>query len=342
MKTSLKIPMDNRALKKATALLNTPNITFRGESRYAYKGWIPTLISFIQKSSGIYDAMANLQGRLPATIYVPANTTKTFQILTPKDHPFLLTDIKVSANKEKSDNGDPPIFTDTGSRFVSPYSSGSIDASESMSIQATVVTDDYALSASDFSVDADASLKNINLELQLVLGQAVNQSFIVKQTSGTGTVTLVAFAGDTIRTINGVVGATLLLTGLGTVIIRANGVSQWQVIPASMHYAWLRSLIPDDVQISIALTATSPGGKNIYGGLANVTGLSNGVATVSAEPHLERIPLSNMQYGGSGKGALKTPILFPKDGIIKIDVENNSLESGYFVNGLVNGYRITR
>jgi hypothetical protein len=155
-------------------------------------------------------------------------------------------------------------------------------------------------------------------------------------------VTLTADVGNTITDIGGLPVLSISLAGRGTVILRGDGVSNWNVIPASMHYAWLRSLFTDDIQISIALTATSPGGKNIYGGLANVTGLSNGVATVSAEPHLERIPLSNMQYGGSGKGALKTPILFPKDGIIKIDVENNSLESGYYVNGLVNGYRITR
>lgn len=321
---------ENRALKKAVATLNRPDIRFGGETRYAYKGWIPTLIPFIQKSSGIYDTLADpATGRLPAEILVPALTTKPFQMLTPKDHPFLLLDIKVSAYR--SLDGTP------GPRFYSPVTRSQQDGFRPNLL---VVTANYTLTTGDFAVDGDATNGNFTITLPAA---ALNPggTYIIAQISGSNTVTLDAAGAETITDFGAAPALTLNLNGRGAVILRTDGVSNWNVIAASQLYAFLRTLAPDNEQIAIALTATSPGGKSIYGGLANVSGLSNGEATVSAQPHLERIPLSNLQYGGSGKGALRTAILFPKDGMIKVEVENDSTDD-YFVNGLVSGYRITR
>lgn len=333
---------ETRALKNAVGNLSKPDIHFGGESRYAYKGWIPTLIPFIQKSSGIYDAMADSLGRLPSVIQVPANTVKAFQILTPKDHPFLLVDIKVAAAQGRL-VGDPGVWEDTGSRFQSPYGSGNYGSTTDF-VMATRIADATGfITAADFVVDGDASLGNITLTLPNQPGVS-RPSFMVKQISATGIVTLSADAGETITDIGAAPALTLNLAGRGTVILQGDGVSNWTVINSSLVYPWIRSLIPNDEMIASALTAVSPGGKSIYGSMANVSGLINtgagtSVATASSEPHLERIPLSNLQYGGSGKGALKTPILFPKDGILKIEIQNDS-EFDYYVNGLVNGYRI--
>lgn len=240
------------ALSKGAEFLDKPAIQF-GENYggYEYKRWIPLWIPFIQYSTDIWaevnttpdtfnSAGANWQGgasHVPFNQFVRAGTAYDFQIFTPKDHPFLLIDIKVSAELQTT-RGVGPAVTSLGSRFSGPYA------------------------------------------------------------------------------------------------------------PASPLYR--KYLYPGNEGIVTSLTAVSPSGKPIWGGLQNVTGMDNMIRTIGPVPHTERVHLPNAQYGGSGRGALPHYILFPVEGVIRITVENQNLDlstnpalpDGAFVNGAVFGYVI--
>lgn len=105
---------------------------------------------------------------------------------------------------------------------------------------------------------------------------------------------------------------------------------------------------PDNEGIETTIIAVSPGGKPIWGGIQNVVGLDNSVRTVGPTPHTERIPLSASQNMRSGRGALQHHLLFPEDGIIRVTVENRTVDAssdpavpdGAFVTGVVYGYQI--
>jgi len=106
--------MSKEALEKGVAFLNEPGITFGNAFGYEYKNWQPLWISFMQDSTDVFEKDDN--GLLPYALVVPPGPAKTFQIILPNDHPFLLLDVKVGATKWDS--------VDAGveySRFISPF-----------------------------------------------------------------------------------------------------------------------------------------------------------------------------------------------------------------------------
>lgn len=132
------------ALKRGAQFLNQPGIQF-GEniSGYEYKRWIPIWIPFIQASTGIWnpvttnaDTSSNWQNgsagpvvpgaeHLPFNVFIPCGQIFDFQILTPKGHPFLLLDVKISATARTTEGDDPPVTTLHG-RFSGPYNMASL------------------------------------------------------------------------------------------------------------------------------------------------------------------------------------------------------------------------
>jgi hypothetical protein len=131
---------ESAALKKGAAFLNRPGISFGDSlvSGYEYKKWMPTWIPFIQASTGIWnpvttspDTSNNWQNgaagsvvpgaeHLPFNIFIPAGGKFDFQLFVPKDHPFLLCDVKVSANLRTTEGIDPPVTT-VHSRHKGPF-----------------------------------------------------------------------------------------------------------------------------------------------------------------------------------------------------------------------------
>lgn len=225
-----------QALADGMRLLNEPGIEFGNEFGYEYKHWTPMWIPFIQYSTDVWVADDN--GLLPASVLIPPGQSKSFQMLTPKDHPFLLLDVKVSAAYFIDDNESGAV---NYSRFNSPF--------------------------------------NINSQT------ALYQKF----------------------------------------------------------------LYPDVETLSTTLTATSNGGRPVWGSMVNTTGYDNGLKTVGNTPHTERIPLYSSQSGFSGRGSLRSYLLFATDGMIRVEVENsgglrnlNSNSEGYLVNGVCFGYVIMR
>jgi hypothetical protein len=101
-------------MEKGGAFLSEPGITFGNDFGYEYKNWQPLWIPFIQASTGIWEA--DDDGLLPYNVIVPPGPARTFQIIFPNDHPFLLMDIKVGATRWNA--------VDVGinfSRFISPF-----------------------------------------------------------------------------------------------------------------------------------------------------------------------------------------------------------------------------
>ncbi len=131
---------ESAALKRGADFLNRPGIDINNGriSGYEYKKWTPTWIPFIQASTGIWnpvttspDTANNWQNgaagavvpgaeHLPFNIFIPAGGKFDFQLFTPKDHPFLLCDVKISANLRTTEGGDPPVTT-VHSRFKGPF-----------------------------------------------------------------------------------------------------------------------------------------------------------------------------------------------------------------------------
>lgn len=245
---------ESAALKKGAEFLNRPGIDFGDSlvSGYEYKKWTPTWIPFIQASTGIWspvtttpDTSANWQGgaeHLPFNIFIPSGGKFDFQLFVPKDHPFLLCDVKVSANL-RTTTGIDPVTTTVHSRHKGPF-------------------------VPNAGLASDALFRKL------------------------------AF--------------------------------------------------PDNEGLETTLTAVSPGGKPIWGGLQNVVGLDNSVRTVGPVPHTETVPLSNSQCLRSGCGSLKQHLLFPVNGILRVTVENRNVDAstdptkpdGAFVNGVAFGYVI--
>lgn len=252
---------ESAALKRGAEFLNKPGIDIDNGrvSGYEYKRWMPTWIPFIQQSTGIWnpvttspDTANNWQNgaagpvvpgaeHLPFNIFIPAGGKFDFQLFVPKDHPFLLVDVKVAANL-RTTTGVDPVVTTVHSRHKGPF--------------------------------------NVS------------------------------------------------------------------VLPSGALFR--KMAYPDNEGIETTLVAVSPGGKMIWGGLQNVTGLDNSVRTVGPVPHTETVPLSNSQCARSGAGALKHHLLFPTDGILRVTVENRnvnlstnpSVPDGAFVNGVAFGYVI--
>lgn len=107
---------ERSALQRGAALLNRSGIEF-GKNRggYEYKHWTPVFIPFIQYSTNIWQPVTDTwQGgaeHLPFTQFVPAGGSFDFQVFTPKDHPFLLIDVKVAATRRTTEGTDPPVTT---------------------------------------------------------------------------------------------------------------------------------------------------------------------------------------------------------------------------------------
>jgi len=104
-----------KALGRGVAFLNEPGITLGNEFGYEYKNWQPYWIPFIQASSDIWEADDN--GLLPYNVVVSPGVARTFQIILPNDHPFLLLDVKVGATKFDADERADVHY----SRFISPF-----------------------------------------------------------------------------------------------------------------------------------------------------------------------------------------------------------------------------
>lgn len=252
---------ESAALKRGAEFLNQPGIDVDNGriSGYEYKKWIPIWIPFIQASTGIWspvttspDTANNWQNgasgpvnpgaeHLPFNVFVPAGQKFDFQLFTPKDHPFLLCDIKVTATLRTTEGNDPPSTT-FGGRWKGPF--------------------------------------NVS------------------------------------------------------------------TLPGGALFRKLA--FPNNEGIYTSVTAVSPGGKPVWGGVQNSVGMDNDVRTVGPVPHTEVIPLSNSQNCRSGKGALQHHILFPSDGIMRVTVENHNAQlstdedipDGAFVNGVAFGYVI--
>lgn len=251
---------ESAALKRGAQFLNEPGITFgENKSGYEYKRWIPIWIPFIQASSGIWDPVTknadtsnNWQNgsagpvvpgaeHLPWNVFIPAGQHFDFQILTPRGHPFLLLDVKVSSNFRTTEGNDPPVSLIHG-RFKGPYN-------------------------------------------------------VATPPSGA--------------------------------LFR--------------KYAY-----PDTEGIETTIFAVSPGGKPIWGATQNTVGLDNSIRTVGPTPHIERVPASNFQNMRSGRGSLQHHLLFPEDGIMRVTVENRTVNNssdpetpdGAFVTGVAYGYII--
>ena len=244
MKSSLKSSLiaESGALAKGIDFLNKPAIEFDGANvtGYEYKKWVPIWIPFIQYSTGIWkevtttpDTVTAWQGgaeHVPFNRFIAAGSAFDFQLIMPRDHPFLLIDLKVSVEKR--------VNTVLQSRFAGPY-------------------------------------------------------------------------------------------GVTTPLFR--------------KYAY-----PNNEGIIISVTAVSPGGKPIMGGVQNVVGLDNSVRTIGPTPHTERVCLSDIQNIKSGRGALQHHLLFPEEGILRVTVEDRDLNTsgdvntpdGAFVNGVAFGYVI--
>lgn len=124
---------ESAALKRGAEFLNQPGIEFTGDrvSGYEYKRWTPLWIPFIQASTNIWplvnttpDTSANWQGgaeHLPFNVFIPAGSAYNFQLFTPKDHPFLLCDVKTCAYFRRTTGGDPPV-TELAGRFGGIFS----------------------------------------------------------------------------------------------------------------------------------------------------------------------------------------------------------------------------
>ncbi len=122
---------ESAALKRGANFLNSPGIVF-GENNagYEYKRWTPTWIPFIQASTGIWNPVTvspdtsnpwqNGAEHLPFNIFIQAGMHFDFQLFTPRDHPFLLVDVKVCANLRTTEGNDPPVSR-IHSRFKGPY-----------------------------------------------------------------------------------------------------------------------------------------------------------------------------------------------------------------------------
>jgi hypothetical protein len=252
---------ESAALKRGAEFLNRPGIDVNNGriSGYEYKKWTPTWIPFIQASTGIWspvtttpDTANNWQNgaagavvpgaeHLPFNIFIPSGGKFDFQLFTPKDHPFLLLDVKVSATLRTTEGDDPPVTTNHG-RWKGPFN---------------------------------------------------------------------------------------VATAPGGALFR-------------------KLAYPDNEGIYTSITAVSPGGKPIWGGVQNSVGMDNDVRTVGPVPHTEVVPLANSQNCRSGKGALQHHLLFPSDGILRVTVENHNpnnsssadVPDGAFVNGVAFGYVI--
>ncbi len=131
---------ESSALKRGAEFLNRPGIALNNGriSGYEYKKWTPTWIPFIQASTGIWapvttspDTANNWQNgaagpvvpgaeHLPFNVFVPAGGHYDFQLFTPKDHPFLLCDVKVCVNHRTTEGIDPPTSLTHG-RFRGPF-----------------------------------------------------------------------------------------------------------------------------------------------------------------------------------------------------------------------------
>lgn len=252
---------ESAALKRGAEFLNRPGIDIDNGriSGYEYKKWTPCWIPFIQASTGIWnpvttspDTANNWQNgaagavapgaeHLPFNIFIPSGGKFDFQLFTPKDHPFLLCDVKVAANLSTTSGSETPTVT-VHSRFKGPF--------------------------------------------------------------------------------------------------------QWTTPRGALFrkYAY-----PDNENIYTTITAVSPGGKPVWGGVQNVVGMDNDIRTVGPVPHTEVVPLANSQCHRSGKGALQHHLLFPCDGIIRVTVENHNVQGsavpttypdGAYVNGVAFGYVI--
>lgn len=236
--------LNAQALTPGVDLLKKSGIGFgKNKTGYEYKKWIPAVLPFIQASTNIWpfvqDGWNNNIEHLPFFQRIQAGRAYDFQIFTPREHPFLLIDVKISATFHDIEGDDPPI-TSVGSRFRAP----------------------------GFSL-------------------------------------------------------------------------------ATQTFLWKKYLMAAAEQVESTLIAVSPGGRQIWGGLQNVTGLDNSVRTVGTVPHIERVPVVNSQCNRSGSGALKHHLLFPEDGIIRVTVENRRAvpadpvnESAIDVNGVCFGYVI--
>lgn len=88
-----------QSLEKGVAFLNESQIEFDGDrvSGYEYKNWTPIWIPFIQASPMIWPI--DEDGRLPDSVLIPGGRSFDFQMITPRDHPFLLIDVKVAATR---------------------------------------------------------------------------------------------------------------------------------------------------------------------------------------------------------------------------------------------------
>lgn len=124
------------ALKKGAEFLNKPGIEIDNGriSGYEYKKWTPTWIPFIQASTGIWnpvttspDTSSAWQGgaeHLPFNVFIPSGRKFDFQLFVPKDHPFLLCDVKVTAQL-RTTTGIDPVTTTVHGRFKGPFVPGS-------------------------------------------------------------------------------------------------------------------------------------------------------------------------------------------------------------------------
>ena len=128
------------ALKRGAEFLNRPGIELgQNVAGYEYKKWMPHFIPFIQASTGIWspvtttpDTANNWQNgaggpalpgaeHLRFNVFIPAGQSFDFQLFTPKDHPFLLLDIKLSVNLRTT----VASVTTVGPRHKGPFVPGS-------------------------------------------------------------------------------------------------------------------------------------------------------------------------------------------------------------------------
>jgi hypothetical protein len=313
--------MKTEALEKGVALLSEPGITFGNAFGYEYKNWQPLWIPFMQASSGIWEADDN--GLLPYAVVVPPGPARTFQIILPKDHPFLLLDVKVGATKWNS--------VDTGveySRFISPFPDL---APQSPRIgTSNAATDAIELSAHGYSADD-------RVTFQATAGGSLPGGL----TPGVSYFVLAAgLTADTFRVSLTSGGAAINLTT--SIPVYVLGTPLAGTVP-STNYLWTKYLFPQNEDISASLIAVSPAGRPVFGGFVNATGFTNKILNVGPTPHIERVPLHTGQTAHSGRGSLRNYYLFPENGIVRVEVENSALgNQEYKVNGMIFGYVLMR
>jgi hypothetical protein len=317
---------------QGVTFLDKPGITVKGRvSGYEYKHWTPYHIPLIQASTGIWQPDTGLvgmtqdmiAGRLPYDRVIEPLSSYTFQIQTPRDHAYLFIDLKLTATKLL--DGIECGRCVEGSRFESylPTPSGTAVVTTATVIGGgasfVTVSPHGLLNGTSVNFQPDQSTPPDALPAGLVRGK----NYFVVNSSGVGFQIALTIGGAPLASDS----PLFPITGNGAALFLA-----------ATRALWGKSLVPADADIVTSLIAISPAGRPVWGGIQNSTGFVNADATVSAQPHMERVPLGVTQSARSGRGSLRSYILFPTHGWLRVEVENQHPSIPYRVNGCASGY----